>query len=93
MTDEPIDEEYHDKGQQNPGEPIEAYEGRSDPKEFSDWRDLHLAVQRAAKAAAANLQPDEEAWFEVSRVRVWVGNPNIKIYSATMTKSDTGGGR
>ena len=92
MPDEIIDPEYHDLGQTNLREAGRSYEGRSEPKEFSDWRDLHLAVQRAAKAAAADLGDGEEAWFELSRLRVWVGNPNVKIYSATLTKTDTGDG-
>jgi hypothetical protein len=91
MPDEPIDEEYEKLGQINLLEPGKSYEGRSDWKVHSDWRDLHLAVQRAAKVAAADLTDDEEAWFELSHLRILVGNPNVKIYSATLTKSPEGG--
>jgi hypothetical protein len=90
MSDMPIDPEYEERGQTNIRDPERAYRGDSDRKDHSDWRDLHLAVQRAAKAAAADLAPGDEAWFEVSRLRVLVGNPNVKIYSATLT-STTGG--
>jgi hypothetical protein len=89
MTDEPIDPEYYERGQTNLREPESSYPGDSDRKENSDWRDLHLAVQRAAKRAAKDL--GEEEWFEVSRIQVLVGNPNVKIYSVTLSK--TSGGR
>ncbi len=82
-----FDEEYEELGQINLREPGRSYEGRSDRKDHSDWRDLHLAVQRAAKAAAAELEPGEEPWFEVSRIRVKIGNPNVKIYSVLLTRS------
>jgi hypothetical protein len=78
-------QEYEDLGQINLREPDRSYEGRSDRKDLSDWRDLHLAVQRAAKAAAADLPPGEERWFEITRLRVLVGNPNVKIYSAFLS--------
>ena len=89
MTDEPIDPEYHDLGQRNLRDPVSSYPGDSDRKDNSDWRDLHLAIQRAAKTAAKDL--DDEEWFEVSRIQVLVGNPNVKIYSVTLEK--TSGGR
>lgn len=81
MPDNGHDEEYEGLGQREIRAPGKSYEGRSDRKELSDWRDLHLAVQRAAKAAAADLPPGEEQWLEITRLRVLVGNPNVKIYS------------
>ena len=27
------------------------------------------------------------AWFEVTRIRILVGNPNVKVLGATITKS------
>jgi hypothetical protein len=90
MPDEPIDPEYHELGQINLRRSEPSYPGDSDRKENSDWRDLHLAVQRAAKSAAKDLGPGEEAWFEISRLQVLVGNPNIKIYSATLSKTQSG---
>lgn len=93
MTDEPIDHEYYELGQINLLEPGKSYKGKSDRKENSDWRDFHLAVQRAAKVAAADLPHGEEGWFDVSHIRVLVGNPNVKIYSITLTQSQGGGDR
>jgi len=90
MTDDGHDEEYEERGQTNIRAPGKSYEGRSDRKDLSDWRDLHLAVQRAAKAAAADLPPGEEQWLEITRLRVLVGNPNVKIYNVFLggTPSD-----
>ncbi len=90
FRDEIIDEEYYRRGQINLSEPGKAYKGKSDRKENSDWRDLHLAVQRAAKAAADDLPHGEEAWFDISHLRVLVGNPNVKIYSVILTKTPSG---
>ncbi len=80
-------EEYEELGQINLREPGKSYEGRSDRNEQSTWKDLHLAVQRAAKRAAADLGPGEEKWFEVTRLRILVGNPNVKIYSAFVSST------
>jgi hypothetical protein len=90
MPKEWSDEEYEVQGKQNLLPPGKSYPGQSDRSNYSDWRDLHLAIQRAAAAAAADLGSGEEAWFEVSRLQVFVGNPNVKVYKATLTKSDTG---
>jgi hypothetical protein len=86
------DEEYELQGKDESKllEPVNCYTGRSDWDDVSSWRDLHLAVQRAAAVAARDLDEGEEAWFEVSRIQVKVGNPNIKIYSATLTKTHGG---
>ena len=43
--------------------------------------------ESVAAAAAADLGPGEEEWLEVSRMRVKVGNPNVKIYSVFLTKT------
>jgi hypothetical protein len=90
MPKEWSDEEYEVQGKQNLLPPGKSYPGQSEHSNQSDWRDLHLAFQRAAAKAAADLGPGEEAWFEVSRLQVFAGNPNVKIYKATLTKSDTG---
>lgn len=95
-----VDEEnysYDDAGQE-PGRELVAFEGRSDWKVRSDERDFHVAVQRAAIAAAraaseaGDVGEDgkiNEAWYEISRVRILIGNPNVKIFSVAITKSNT----
>jgi hypothetical protein len=87
------DEDYEVEGKNEDKllDAINCYTGRSDRDDVSSWRDLHLAIQRAAAVAARDLEEGEEAWFEVSRLQVKVGNPNIKIYSATLTKTQGGG--
>ena len=85
MSEDGNDREYEDRGQINLRPPGKTYEGRSDRKDLSDWKDLHLAVQRASKAAAADLQSGEERWFEITRLRVLVGNPNVKIYNVFLS--------
>jgi hypothetical protein len=85
------DYEHEGKNEEKLLGPINCYTGRSDRDEVSTWRDLHLAVQRAAAVAARDLDKGEEAWFELSRLQVKVGNPNIKIYSATLTRTQGGG--
>jgi hypothetical protein len=87
MPKEWSDEQYEEEGKRELLPPGKSYEGRSNRNDYSDWRDLHLAVQRAAAAAAADLQAGEEDWLEVSRIRVKVGNPNVKIYSVFLTKT------
>jgi hypothetical protein len=65
-----------------------AYEGFSEYNEDSTAESFHAAVRAAAKAAAddSSFGPDPE-WFEVTRVRILVGNPNVKLYAATITAS------
>jgi hypothetical protein len=87
MPKEWSDDQYEEEGKQELLPPGKSYEGRSNRSDQSDWRDFHLAVQRAAAAAAADLGPGEEDWLEVSRMRVRVGNPNVKIYSVFLTKT------
>jgi hypothetical protein len=89
------DERSYDFGAagQSPGRPI-AFEGRSDPKRGSDERDLHVAIQRASLAAARAAKMDadsrgvevQDEWYEITRVRVLVSNPSVKMFSVEMTK-------
>jgi flavin-binding protein dodecin len=71
-------------------EPARAFEGFSTFNDDSTAESFHEAVKAAAKAAA-NAAPEgsDPEWFEVTRVRILVGNPNVKVYGATITA--TGG--
>ena len=60
MPKEWSDEQYEEEGKRDLLEPGKSYEGRSNRSDQSDWRDFHLAVQRAAAAAAADLEPGGE---------------------------------
>ena len=83
------DDEYERQGKLELFAPGKSYPGQSNRNEYSDWRDMHLAIQRAAASAAND---GEEGWFDVA-LHVWVGNPNIKIYGAILTKSQPPGDR
>jgi hypothetical protein len=68
-----------------------SYEGFAKFNERSTAESFHAAVQAAAKKAATEAGNDGvelPAWYEVTRVRILVGNPNVKVYGATITKSD-----
>lgn len=78
--------------------PTRSFEGFSEYNENSDSESFHRAVQQAARAAAVAAQeaaedgtPDPE-WYEVTRVRILVGNPNVKVYGVTITSTGTGTG-
>jgi flavin-binding protein dodecin len=70
-----------------------AFEGFSKYRDQSDAESFHEAVQQAAHAAAIALKRAHKgaafdpAWFEVSEVRVLVGNPNVKVYGVVITPS------
>lgn len=67
-----------------------AFEGFSEYNERSTATSFHKAVQQAARAAAKEAKKKgkkDPEWFEVSRVRVLVGNPNVKVYGITITPS------
>jgi hypothetical protein len=71
------------------GEQIRAFEGFSTGSDESTAQSLHEAIQEAAREAARVLADEGEELpqvFELSRIRVAVGNPNVKWYSATITK-------
>lgn len=88
-ADERAELDYEAEGQYA-GTPLPAYVGKSNRRYSSTAADFHLAVQRAAKAAAQN-QHDEEEWYDLSRVQIKVSkNPNVKIYSVVLTPSSTG---
>jgi len=81
-------EEYMELFPEPRGGTARAYEGFSEYNEDSTAESLHAAIRAAAKAAAqdSSFGPDPE-WFEVTRVRILVGNPNVKLYGATITAS------
>ena len=74
---------------------VPTYEGFS---EYSDETQVESFID-AVRAAAFEAAKDENgdgisddgvhlpAWFEVTRFRILVGNPNVKVLGATITKS------
>ncbi|MBA2740750.1 MAG: hypothetical protein H0U46_01910 [Actinobacteria bacterium] len=65
-----------------------AFEGFSEYNDHSTVASFHTAVQGAAKAAAAAAKREgrrDPEWFEVSQVRILVGNPNVKVYHVVIT--------
>jgi hypothetical protein len=85
----PLD--YEAEGKTQRGERARAFEGRSNRRYASTAEDFHLAIQRAALAAADEQENDEE-WYELTRVRVLVSkNPNVKILAATLSKTTDDG--
>jgi len=68
------------------GHAARAFEGFSEYDEDSTAESFHAAVRAAAKAAADAAEPGADPeWYEVTRVRILVGNPNVKVYGATIT--------
>lgn len=85
-------EEYVSMFEQPQGGAVRAFEGFSEYNEDSTAESFHAAVRAAAKAAAdAAEKGSDPEWYEVTRVRILVGNPNVKVYGATITA--TGDGR
>lgn len=83
-------EQYMSEYSEARGEPARAFEGFSTFNDDSTAESFHEAVKAAAKAAAnAATEGADPEWFEVTRVRILVGNPNVKVYGATITA--TGG--
>jgi hypothetical protein len=82
-------EEYRELFPEPRGDAARAYEGFSEYNEDSTAESLHAAVKSAAMAAANAAAPGSDPeWFEVTRVRILVGNPNVKVYAATITASN-----
>jgi flavin-binding protein dodecin len=80
-----------------PGDPARGrlldrtFEGVSAFSEASSAESLHEAILEAAKTAAPHLRPPdgkETELFEVSRIQIEVGNPNVKIYRVEITPSN-----
>jgi hypothetical protein len=73
-----------------------SFEGFSEYNEESSAQSFHTAVQQAAFAAANAARAEGRAdpeWYEVTRVRILVGNPNVKVYGVTITSTgDSSGG-
>jgi hypothetical protein len=70
-------------------ERVASYEGFSEYNDESGPESLIVALKAAAKKAAddPNRGSDLPAWFEVTRLRILVGNPNVKVLGATITNS------
>lgn len=65
-----------------------AFEGFSKFNNNSTVEAFHEATQAAAKAAATAAKREGRRapeWFEVSQVRILVGNPNVKVYHVVIT--------
>lgn len=85
--DESRELDYEVEGKKDRGMQARAFEGRSNRRYSCTADDFHLAVQRAALAAADGQQGDEE-WYELTRVRVLVRkNPNVVVYGATLSST------
>jgi hypothetical protein len=67
-----------------------SYEGFSRYNDNSTGVSFFNALKAAAREAADRAKVDEvelPAWYEVTRVRILVGNPNVKVLGTTITKS------
>lgn len=85
-------EDYEEEYREPQGHGARAFEGFSEFTEESTAETFHRAVLAAAKAAAAAAGPGADPeWYEVTRVRVLVGNPNVKVYGATITATGDSG--
>jgi hypothetical protein len=101
----PSREEFMERFKGESAGPTRTFEGFSEFSDDTDETAFHRAMKKAAKAAAdaaiaaANEGVGEEdqrtipdpEWFEVARVRILVGNPNIKVLGVTITATDSGG--
>ena len=87
-------EEYMEAVAEPRGGATRAYEGFSNYNEDSTAESLHAAIKAAAKAAAGDSSfGGNPEWFEVTRIRILVGNPNVKVYGATITASHSDPGQ
>ena len=69
--------------------PAPSYEGFSAYSDESTAASFIIALKAAAKDAEKQASADKvdlPAWYEVTRIRVLVGNPNVKVLGATITK-------
>jgi hypothetical protein len=74
------------KGKGGAGD-IGCFEGYSKFNNQSSAASLHEAIQNAAKRAAKelHLSGSETVEFELSRVQIVVGNPNVKVYRVVIS--------
>jgi len=100
----PSRDEFIERFREESAGPTRTFEGFSEFSDDTDETAFHRAMKKAAKAAAEAAKeeaseaaggeettPDPE-WFEVTRVRILVGNPNIKVCGVTITATNSGGG-
>jgi hypothetical protein len=67
-----------------------SYEGFSSYNDNSTAASFQNALKEAAREAVKKAGADSvdlPAWYEVTRVRILVGNPNVKVLGATITWS------
>jgi hypothetical protein len=67
-----------------------SYEGFSPYTDESGPEAFILALRAASKAAVRRARTDGvelPGWYEITRVRILVGNPNVKVLGTTITKS------
>ena len=72
------------------GERVRAFQGVSEYNDESSSESLHAAIQQAAQEAARVLAEEGEQLpqlFELSRLQILVGNPNVKLYVAQITQT------
>ena len=67
----------------------DCYEGFSKYNNRSTAASLHQAIQQAARAAARHrsLRRGQTLDFEVTRIQIVVGNPNVKVYKVEITET------
>ena len=65
-----------------------SFEGFSEFNDESDAESISRAVKAAALAADLDRgEGKDPEWFEVTRLRVLVGNPHVKVWGATITST------
>jgi hypothetical protein len=99
MADESYEERkrgYEEQYGKPRSDRVPTYEGFTGYSNETEVEAFILAVRAAAAEAAKDEDGDGisddgvrlPAWFEITRFRILVGNPNVKVLGATITKSD-----
>jgi hypothetical protein len=74
-------------GSAHSGGRLDCFEGVSRYNDRSSAASFHAAVQQAAEHAARHLRlpKGKTVDFEVTRIQIVVGNPNVKSYRVEIT--------